>query len=75
MRMRYTPDPVPDSCLSRLAPRARRAGGIRDGGCVCIPHISSYLPLLFPLLCYRLGSDLRRAVRVKHRYPHLSLFV
>ena len=49
-RMRDTADPVPESRLTCLAPRARRAGGIRDGGCVCIPHISSYIPsLLFSL--------------------------
>ena len=48
-RMRYTPSPVPDSRLLCLAPRARRTGGIRDGVCVCIPHISSRLPLFSPL--------------------------
>ena len=59
--MRFTPEPVPDSRLPRLAPRARRAGGILDGGCVCIPHISSLFYLLFsPLHCARLETYAER---------------
>ena len=48
-RMRFTLEPVPDSRLPRLAPRARRAGGIRDGVCVCV-YVAYILIILPPFL-------------------------